>query len=303
MSGIFGYTRCSTNKQEFSIEAQRTRIQAYASAANIVLEDILNDEAESASKTPFGARPAGERITRMIESGACRTVVACKLDRLFRSTAEALATISTWTKKGVAVVLLDFGGQPIDSRTATGKLILTMFAAVGQFERDVISERTKAGMAQAAAEGRRVSRADRTPYGSKSKNIQCPVCLGQDPDRSTCLNCKRKGYMPMLEQDELELFQINRIVCLHEGPDHFGPFEIAQILETEGLRAREGKPWQGPQVTLVLKAYLGSDYHYTPGARKGRRHGKKIPTEGELGIVQPFDEIHTEVVDNEPAGV
>lgn len=76
-----------------------------------------------------------------------------KPDRLARSTADLLGIVARLEAKDVGLVVLSMGGQRVDTRTATGKLMLTMLAAVAAFERDLMLERQREGIAKAKAEG------------------------------------------------------------------------------------------------------------------------------------------------------
>lgn len=79
-------------------------------------------------------------------------VVVWKLDRLGRNTQEVLATFEELTKKGVQVMVLM--NRELDTTTPTGRLMITILAAVAQIEREFTVERTKAGLASARAAGR-----------------------------------------------------------------------------------------------------------------------------------------------------
>ena len=70
-----------------------------------------------------------------------------------------LSIVDTLDRKGVNIVILSMGGQKIDTRSPTGKLMLTMLAAVAAFERDLMLERQREGIARAKAEGRYRGRA------------------------------------------------------------------------------------------------------------------------------------------------
>lgn len=82
------------------------------------------------------------------------SLVVTRLDRLARSTTDLLEIVAKLDRKGVALRILDFGGQSVDTQSPSGKLILTMFAAVAQFERELLLVRQKEGIAKARAEGR-----------------------------------------------------------------------------------------------------------------------------------------------------
>jgi DNA invertase Pin-like site-specific DNA recombinase len=81
------------------------------------------------------------------------------MDRLARSTQHLLEIVQGLEDKDVALRILDFKGDRVDTHSPQGKLILTMFAAFAQFERELMLERQRAGIAKAKAEGRYKGRA------------------------------------------------------------------------------------------------------------------------------------------------
>jgi DNA invertase Pin-like site-specific DNA recombinase len=82
-------------------------------------------------------------------------LLVTKLDRLARSVADLLSIVARLEKKKVALrVLAMSGSQPLDTATAIGKLMLAVIGAVGQFEREMMLERQKEGIAKAKVEGR-----------------------------------------------------------------------------------------------------------------------------------------------------
>ena len=97
----------------------------------------------------------------MLEDGP-RVVMVVRLGRAFRSVADAVTTLDLLGQREIGFVCLD---QPVDTTTASGRLFLNMLAAFAEFERDVIRERVRDGLARAAAQGRFPGR----PRGSKDK--------------------------------------------------------------------------------------------------------------------------------------
>jgi putative DNA-invertase from lambdoid prophage Rac len=87
-------------------------------------------------------------------------VVVSKLDRLGRDAPDVLAAIKTLAYLGVEVVVLQLG--KLDLTSPAGKLMLAMLAAVAEMERDLIVERTQAGLARAKAEGKTLGRPAKT---------------------------------------------------------------------------------------------------------------------------------------------
>jgi putative DNA-invertase from lambdoid prophage Rac len=138
---IYGYTRVSTTKQSeegLSLEVQKRQIEAYCQQQVIplVLESVYVEEAVSGSK-PLLERKEGSELNKTLKSGDI--LIASKLDRLFRSAVDALTVTEDLRKRGVAVHLLDLGGDVAGNGMA--KLFLTISAAFAEAERDRIRER------------------------------------------------------------------------------------------------------------------------------------------------------------------
>jgi DNA invertase Pin-like site-specific DNA recombinase len=149
------YIRVSTADQAehgVSLDAQAERLMAYAKAAGLSVTAVLREEGVSGT-VPLADRPEGSTLARMIEAGEVRHVVALKLDRLFRSAVDALRTTEEWDRKGVAVHLVDMGGQSLNTGSAMGRMMLTMLAGFAQFERDLTAERTVAALAHKRSSG------------------------------------------------------------------------------------------------------------------------------------------------------
>jgi DNA invertase Pin-like site-specific DNA recombinase len=81
-------------------------------------------------------------------------LVVCEPDRLARSTTDLLRIVEDLDRRGVGLVMLSIGGQQIDTRAPTGKLMITMLAAIAEFERGLLLERQREGVAKAKADGR-----------------------------------------------------------------------------------------------------------------------------------------------------
>jgi len=82
------------------------------------------------------------------------TLLVTRLDRLARSTADLLSIIAALERKGVGLRILDFGGAEVNTKSPTGRMLLTLFGAVAEFERAMMLERQHIGVAKAKAEGR-----------------------------------------------------------------------------------------------------------------------------------------------------
>lgn len=82
------------------------------------------------------------------------TFVVWKIDRMGRSLSHLVSTIQDLSKRGISLHVLTGQGAALDTTTASGKMVFGIFAALAEFERELIIERTKAGLASARARGR-----------------------------------------------------------------------------------------------------------------------------------------------------
>jgi DNA invertase Pin-like site-specific DNA recombinase len=98
------------------------------------------------------ARPGLEATLKALQPGD--TLMVWKLDRLGRNLRHLVNTVHELATRGVGFKVLTGHGASIDTTTPSGKLVFGIFAALSEFERELISERTKAGLASARARGR-----------------------------------------------------------------------------------------------------------------------------------------------------
>lgn len=140
-SELIGYARTSTMDQIAGFEDQLT-----------VLKDHGCVKTFSEHASAVGHRPKLEEALAYLRDGD--TLVVTKLDRLARNVAHLLEIVNGLEAKGVALRILSFGGEPLNTKGPTGKLTLTMFAAIGEFERALMLERQIAGIAKAKGEGK-----------------------------------------------------------------------------------------------------------------------------------------------------
>jgi len=158
------YIRVSTEEQVrggVSLEAQEERLISYCKMAGLEVVEVIREEGVSAGK-PLAARPGGERLLQLVASKKVRHVVALKLDRLFRDAEDALRQTRAWDKAGVALHLVDMGGQTLNTATAMGRFFLNMMAAFAELERNLIAERTATALVHKKAHRQAYSP---TPYG------------------------------------------------------------------------------------------------------------------------------------------
>jgi DNA invertase Pin-like site-specific DNA recombinase len=129
------------NNQEAGFQAQLRDLKA------IGCEKIYKEKVSSVAE-----RKQLDEVLSYVRAGD--TLIVCKLDRLARSTKHLLQIIDTLDGKGVALRILDFGGSSVDTSSATGRLMLTMFGAMAEFERALMLERQREGIAKAKADGK-----------------------------------------------------------------------------------------------------------------------------------------------------
>lgn len=143
-----GYARVSTLKQSdgWGIEAQLSRLDLYAKPLPWGYDDIIIDDGISTRRQ----RPGLEMIRAGIRDGSIRRLVIVKLDRLGRSMRELVDISGEIMRTGCELVSIT---ENIDTGTSTGRFLFYVLAAVAELERDMISERTRAGMDAARAGG------------------------------------------------------------------------------------------------------------------------------------------------------
>ena len=143
---MIGYARTSTAEQEAGLAAQERDLRAAGA------ERLFSEQVSSVAR-----RGQLEAAIDFAREGD--VLMVSKPDRLARSTADLLGIVERLEGKKVALIVLSMGGQPVDTRTPTGKLMLTMLAAVAAFERDLMLERQREGIAKAKVEGKYKGRA------------------------------------------------------------------------------------------------------------------------------------------------
>ena len=134
-----GYARTSTADQQAGLDAQIAELKA-AGCTRMFSEQVSSVDA---------VRPALKSALEFLRDGD--QFVCTRPDRLARSTVELLRLVEDLTKRGVTVKLLSMN---IDTSTATGKLLLTLMAGIATFERELMLERQRHGIAVAKAAGK-----------------------------------------------------------------------------------------------------------------------------------------------------
>jgi len=219
------YVRVSTEEQAstgVSLQAQEEKLIAYCKMQGLEVVEIVREEGVSASK-PLYTRPKGARIQELIEQGQVEHVVALKLDRLFRDAIDALSMTKEWDHKGIALHLVDMGGQAINTKTAMGRFFLGTMAGFAELERNLIAERTA------------------TALRHKKQNLEVygPTPLGYNREEDKLI------------EDHTELRYIEQIKRLKE--QGWSLRRIASWLNEKGAPTKKGGRWYASTVRYVLQ--------------------------------------------------
>lgn len=153
---IIGYARTSTIEQEAGLEAQRRDL------LGVGCEKLFVEQVSSVDRT---ARQRLAEALDYIREGD--TLVVTKLDRLARSVRHLHEVLEAIEKKRAFLRILSMN---IDTATPTGKLLLTIMGGVAEFERDIMLERQREGIAKAKSEGRYKGR--KPTAGAKAAEVQ-----------------------------------------------------------------------------------------------------------------------------------
>lgn len=150
---MFGYSRVSTDEQAMSrngLDAQRDAIDSQAARRGWTVEHFAD---EGVSGKAIG--PKLSEVLQLLASGQGDGLVVAKLDRLSRSIVNAANIIEAAQAQGWSLVILDLG---VDLTTAAGRMMAMNLVNFAQYERELISERTKAALAAKKRRGERIGR-------------------------------------------------------------------------------------------------------------------------------------------------
>lgn len=179
------YGRVSTDHQDNSATSQRLRLVDWAEKQGHEVAGVYID-ADVSGGTLLRLRPQGRLLWDAVRPG--EGVAFTKVDRCFRSVADAATVIDDWRKRNISVVIIDLG---IDVTTPAGELFFNQLAAFAQFERSMISQRVKECWAFLRSQQRPYSTA--RPYGWKRR---------KRPDG-------RPEYVPCREEREIGILALD----------------------------------------------------------------------------------------------
>ena len=161
---LIGYARTSTADQTAGLEAQERDLR-HAGVERVFAEKVSS----------VAQRARLDECLRFVREGDA--LVVTKPDRLARNTAELLQIEQDLSRRGIGLVVLSMGGERVDTRNPTSKLILTILAGVATWEREIMLERQREGIAKAKGEGRYLGRR----ASIKPEEIQSRLHAGETP--------------------------------------------------------------------------------------------------------------------------
>lgn len=161
MSRVFAYCRVSTTDQTTENQVLEITVAGFALSERRIVEETIS------GSIPAEQRPGFQRLLDRLEPED--VLVVTKLDRLGRNAMDVRATVEKLADSGIRVHCLALGG--VDLTSPAGKMTMSVIAAVAEFERDLLIERTQAGLALAKASGKTIGRPQ-----SLSKGQVAMVC-------------------------------------------------------------------------------------------------------------------------------
>jgi site-specific DNA recombinase len=227
---VVAYARVSTDSQAdqgVSLDLQVERMRAYAALYDLEIVEVASDPGFSGKTL---GRPGMSRALELIRSGAAGGLLVFKLDRLTRSVRDLGALLEgTFSDGGARLVSVS---DQIDTSSASGRFVLHLLAAVSQWEREVISERTSAAMQHKRQRGEYTG--GRVPYGYRFDSAG------------------------LLVRNEPEQSVINEAVYLRRNGWSYE--RIARSISKDwGKTTRTGKPFAPIQIARMLKTAAAID--------------------------------------------
>jgi DNA invertase Pin-like site-specific DNA recombinase len=171
-----------------SPEEQERKIAGLAMMRGEELAQVLYDGGVSGS-TPLDERPGGKKLLKLLKPGD--VLIAAKLDRLFRDAADALTRAKEWKAKGVKVILVDMGTEPI-TENGTSKLLFGILASMAEWERERIAERVADGRRAKKAKGGHIGGS--VPFGFRKVGAGKAAALEPDPGQQLAIATIREAH-------------------------------------------------------------------------------------------------------------
>lgn len=228
---ILSYCRVSTAEQAAdgttSLREQERKNRAIATLRQAARFDFCNyEDAGVSGSIPLNERPAGKEMLAAAKKGDC--IVANKMDRLFRSATDALQTADQLKKRGVDLILIDMGVEPVTGN-GVSRMFFGMLSLVAEFERERITERMAGGREAKKELGGHIGGA--APYGFD--------VVGEGRQAKLIPN-----------REEQDIIALAREIKNTHGMRK--PYRVTRALNELGITTRTGKPWHRVQVQRFL---------------------------------------------------
>jgi DNA invertase Pin-like site-specific DNA recombinase len=179
MGMLVGYMRVSKSDGSQVTDLQRDALLAAKVDPGHIYEDAASGKRDE--------RPGLTACLKALREGD--TLVVWKLDRLGRDLRHLVNTVHDLTTRGIGFKVLSGHGASIDTTSPSGKLVFGIFAALAEFERELIVERTKAGLAAARARGRNGGR----PYTMTAAKLRLAMASMASRDTKVSVLCSELG--------------------------------------------------------------------------------------------------------------
>lgn len=247
-----GYIRVSTLEQVqdgVSLDAQRDKLKSYCKCMGIKLSVVFADEGISGGTME---RPGLQAALRTLQRGRSNTLVVVKLDRLTRSVKDLCTLVEDYFAKD-QYDLISVCGM-VNTHTAAGRLMMLNLANYAQYERELISERTREAMQHMKAQGVRLGGA---PYGYRYSQ--------QLDDKG------RRNLEPYAPEQAV----ISQVAEWRREGHAFQ--QIAQRLQAQGTLSRRGCPWTASVLSSILE-------------REGHHQRRRVPKTRSPPLVYDLDQ-------------
>lgn len=218
---VIGYVRVSTSEQEVSglgLESQRDKIHAYCGLYDLELVSIVQDAVSGKS---LKGRNGLDEALAMLKTGYADGLIVAKLDRLTRSVKDLGYLLEKYFSAKHSLFVVQ---EQVDTRTASGRLVLNLLTSVAQWERETIGERTSSALTAKRNRGEKTGG-------------DCPFGYGVDTD----------GRLVADSQEQSIIRIVDRL-----RDQGYGYRKIAAELNNQGYHTKRGVSWCATKVMRVV---------------------------------------------------
>ena len=225
-----GYVRCSTTKQENSVETQKKMILDFCDINNIKLDEIIIDDGISGSGEKTNKRNGYNSVMEMIENSEVNNLIVISISRWGRNLGEIYKSVELMTKKDVNFFSIK---ENIDTSSPYGRFTINLLSSLYEMELELIKERTRDTL-KVKKENNKVY--SKTPYGKNR--------VGDD-----------------LVENKKETRMLRKMFRLKDKGFNYG--DICRYLTKNRKKTKSGKKWTPQNVYSVMKSHLNNE-KFTP---------------------------------------